>query len=121
MVLDAAGELQSRAWVRRSALGREMASQHGWLLAGPRRGAGTLGGRRSPGTSSPADGCPWWTLYSGVGLFAGALAGEVGSVDAVEGDPRAVSMARRNLHDLPSVAIHQAPVGSWLAERLALS
>ena len=40
-------------------------------------------------------------LYSGVGLFAGALAecvGPDGSVVAVESDRRAVSDARRNLH-----------------------
>jgi tRNA/tmRNA/rRNA uracil-C5-methylase (TrmA/RlmC/RlmD family) len=40
-------------------------------------------------------------LYSGVGLFAGALAqrvGPEGTVVAVESDRRAVSDARRNLH-----------------------
>jgi tRNA/tmRNA/rRNA uracil-C5-methylase (TrmA/RlmC/RlmD family) len=47
-------------------------------------------------------------LYAGVGLFAGALAAEVGSdgaVFAVEGDARAVRDARRNLHDLPQVRL----------------
>jgi tRNA/tmRNA/rRNA uracil-C5-methylase (TrmA/RlmC/RlmD family) len=47
-------------------------------------------------------------LYAGVGLFAGAVAAEVGSdgaVFAVEGDARAVRDARRNLHDLPQVRL----------------
>ncbi|MGH3318263.1 MAG: class I SAM-dependent RNA methyltransferase, partial [Nocardioidaceae bacterium] len=47
-------------------------------------------------------------LYSGVGLFAGALAARVGadgSVLAVEGDAQAVRDARRNLHDLPQVRL----------------
>lgn len=47
-------------------------------------------------------------LYSGVGLFAGALAERVGpdgSVVAVEADDRAAADARRNLHDLPWVRL----------------
>ncbi|HSK26551.1 MAG TPA: class I SAM-dependent RNA methyltransferase [Jiangellales bacterium] len=47
-------------------------------------------------------------LYSGVGLFAGAIAERVGpggSVLAVEGDGRAAADARRNLHDLPQVRL----------------
>jgi tRNA/tmRNA/rRNA uracil-C5-methylase (TrmA/RlmC/RlmD family) len=45
-------------------------------------------------------------LYSGVGLFSGALAarvGQSGRVVAVEGDRRAVADAERNLADLPQV------------------
>jgi tRNA/tmRNA/rRNA uracil-C5-methylase (TrmA/RlmC/RlmD family) len=60
-------------------------------------------------------------LYSGVGLFAGALAARVGpdgSVLAVEGDARAVKDARRNLHDLPQVRLVHAGVGRALAESL---
>lgn len=56
-------------------------------------------------------------LYSGVGLFAGALAddvGEMGQVDAVESDAVAVRSARRNLHDLPQVRIHGESVDRWL-------
>ena len=59
-------------------------------------------------------------LYSGVGLFAGALAGDLGpggQVDAVEGSVRAVRDARRNLHDLTTVRLHAAGVGPWLAAR----
>jgi tRNA/tmRNA/rRNA uracil-C5-methylase (TrmA/RlmC/RlmD family) len=47
-------------------------------------------------------------LYSGVGLFAGALADRVGaegSVVAVEGDAGAHKDARRNLHDVPQVRL----------------
>ncbi|MDQ1246620.1 MAG: Class SAM-dependent methyltransferase [Actinomycetota bacterium] len=56
-------------------------------------------------------------LYAGVGLFAGALAKDVGDdgrVAAVEGDERAIRLARRNLHDLPSVRLHQGAVSAWL-------
>lgn len=68
-------------------------------------------------------------LYSGVGLFAGALvagkdsspgepaAGMAGfaQVTAVEGDPQAVRLARRNLHDLPEVQLVHADVKEWVA------
>ena len=57
-------------------------------------------------------------LYSGVGLYAGALAeilGVTGRVDAVESSAAAVRDARRNLHDLPSVRLHEADVERWLA------
>jgi tRNA/tmRNA/rRNA uracil-C5-methylase (TrmA/RlmC/RlmD family) len=57
-------------------------------------------------------------LYSGVGLFAGALAavlGAGGRVDAVEASLVAVRDARRNLHDLPTVRLHEASVDTWLA------
>jgi tRNA/tmRNA/rRNA uracil-C5-methylase (TrmA/RlmC/RlmD family) len=58
-------------------------------------------------------------LYSGVGLFAAALAvgvGPDGSVLAVEGDARAVKDARRNLHDLPQVHLREGPVDRVLPE-----
>ena len=117
---DAAGELQSRAWVRHSALGREWrVNTDGFWQAHVAAPELLVAAVRRALRPQPTDALV--DLYSGVGLFAGALAAEVGSVDAVEGDPRAVSMARRNLHDLPSVAIHQAPVGSWLTERLSRS
>jgi len=52
-------------------------------------------------------------LYSGAGLFAAALAlrvGTSGSVVAVEGSARAVSDARRSLHDLPQVRLEHGRV-----------
>ena len=65
-------------------------------------------------------------LYAGVGLFAAALAdriapgaGPQGAVLAVEGDPRAVRDARRNLHDLPGVGITQGRVDRVLGAMLA--
>ncbi len=61
-------------------------------------------------------------LYSGVGLFAAALADRVGpsgAVAAVEGDARAVADARRNLHDLPGVQLHQGVVAGRLDDALA--
>ena len=69
---------------------------------------------------APAPGEHLLDLYSGVGLFAGALAaglGEAGRVHAVESDLAAVKDARRNLHDLPSVRLVHAPVRPWLASR----
>jgi tRNA/tmRNA/rRNA uracil-C5-methylase (TrmA/RlmC/RlmD family) len=57
-------------------------------------------------------------LYSGVGLFAGCLAADLGPdgrIDAVESSVRACSDARRNLHDLPQVRIHQGEVDQWLS------
>lgn len=57
-------------------------------------------------------------LYAGVGLFGGALAGDLGPggrIDAVESDPVAVRSARRSLHDLPTVLLHEERVDRWLA------
>lgn len=59
-------------------------------------------------------------LYSGVGLFAAALAeplGPGGRVDAVESDSVAVRGARRSLHDLGTVRLHEARVLDWLRQR----
>lgn len=59
-------------------------------------------------------------LYAGVGLFAGALAADLGPggrVDAVEADEGAVRDARRNLHDLPMVRLVHARVDAWLRSR----
>lgn len=56
----------------------------------------------------PQPGSSAFDLYSGVGLFAGAIADRVGpggSVVAVEADERAVADARRNLHDVPWVRL----------------
>jgi tRNA/tmRNA/rRNA uracil-C5-methylase (TrmA/RlmC/RlmD family) len=56
-------------------------------------------------------------LYAGVGLFAGALAGDLGPsgrIDAVEAEESAVRDARRNLHDLPMIRLSHARVDAWL-------
>jgi len=56
-------------------------------------------------------------LYSGVGLLGGALAGELGAggrVECVESDATACSAARRNLHDVETVRVHQEEVRTWL-------
>ena len=66
---------------------------------------------------APAGGEHLLDLYSGVGLFAGALAGDLGEqgrVDAVESDAVAVKDARRNLHDLPTVRLVHETVQRWL-------
>ncbi len=66
---------------------------------------------------APAAGEHLLDLYAGVGLFAGALApdlGPDGRVDAVEADATAVKDARRNLHDLRTVLLVHARVDSWL-------
>ncbi len=72
--------------------------------------------------ASPEPGNRALDLYSGVGLFAMGLASRVdpdGSVEAVEADPRAISDAKRNLHDRPSVRLHQGPVDAVLPALLA--
>ena len=56
-------------------------------------------------------------LYSGVGLFAGAVASPIGAggrVDAVEADAVAIQGAKRSLHDLVNVHLHEARVDQWL-------
>ena len=56
-------------------------------------------------------------LYAGVGLFAGALAedlGPQGRVDAVESDESALRDARRNLHDRATVRLSHGRVDGWL-------
>ena len=53
-------------------------------------------------------------LYSGVGLFAGALAPYVHSVVAVESDARAMAAAERNLADDANVTVVRDRVDRWL-------
>ena len=53
-------------------------------------------------------------LYSGVGLFAGALAAHVDSVVAVESDARAAAAAERNLGDDANVTVVRDRVDRWL-------
>lgn len=62
-------------------------------------------------------------LYSGVGLFAGALAVDVGPgghVVAVESAAQAVSDARRNVHDLSWVRLEHQRVDRYLRQRSAV-
>jgi len=57
-------------------------------------------------------------LYAGAGLFAVTLAshlGPGGRVDAVESEPRACAAARRTVHAMPTVRVHEASVDRWLA------
>ncbi len=71
---------------------------------------------------APREGESALDLYSGVGLFAGALAplvGERGRVTAIESDWAAVAGARRNLRDLRQVRVEQGRVEVVL-RRLAL-
>ena len=67
----------------------------------------------------------WWDLYAGVGPLAAALGVRVGarvpgtdapgSVQAVEGVASAVRAAKRALHAMPWVRLHEADVREWLA------
>jgi tRNA/tmRNA/rRNA uracil-C5-methylase (TrmA/RlmC/RlmD family) len=58
-----------------------------------------------------------WDLFGGVGLFAAALADEVGpagGVVSVEGDRRAGALAEENLADLPQASTATADVTAWV-------
>jgi len=69
--------------------------------------------------ATPVPGERWWDLYAGAGLFSAFLAealGASGIVEAVESSPSAVRDARRSLHDLPQVRLHEADVQAWLAD-----
>ncbi|MDP9796949.1 tRNA/tmRNA/rRNA uracil-C5-methylase (TrmA/RlmC/RlmD family) [Catenuloplanes nepalensis] len=67
----------------------------------------------------PRPGEAAWDLYGGAGLFAAALAGMVGPtgpVTVVESAPQGVAAARRNLTDLPGVAVIGARVEAALRQ-----
>lgn len=108
--------LTGRGWVRETAGGRE------WRVAGTgfwqvHPGAADALVTAVREVLAPRPGEHLLDLYAGVGLFAGCLAADVGPegrVDAVEASVAACRDARRNLHDLPQVRIHQAPVDRWL-------
>jgi tRNA/tmRNA/rRNA uracil-C5-methylase (TrmA/RlmC/RlmD family) len=108
--------LRGRGWVREHAAGREWrVAADGFWQVHPGAADALVGAVRE--ALAPAPGEHLLDLYSGVGLFAGALAadmGEQGRIDAVEASVRACADARRNLHDLPQVSIHAAPVERWL-------
>jgi tRNA/tmRNA/rRNA uracil-C5-methylase (TrmA/RlmC/RlmD family) len=62
--------------------------------------------------AATTDSC--FDLYSGVGLFAGALAPSVASVVAVESDVRAVAAAESNLAQHEHVTVVRVRVDRWL-------
>ena len=67
----------------------------------------------------PRPGEAWWDLYAGAGLFSAPLAaavGPTGSVDAVESSPQAIRDARRALHDLRQVRLHEVSADRWRPE-----
>jgi len=108
--------LRGRGWVRELAGGREWrVSADGFWQVHPGAADTLVDAVRT--ALDPQPGEHLLDLYSGVGLFAGCLApalGEDGQVDAVEASARACADARRNLHDLPGVRIHERGVASWL-------
>lgn len=99
--------LRGRSYVREEATGRVWRVSGGGFWQVHPGAAETLVGAVLE-VLDPRPGDAAVDLYSGVGLFAGALAervGPEGSVLAVEADERAVGDARRNLHDLPWVRL----------------
>lgn len=108
--------LRGRGWVREQAGGREWrVAADGFWQVHPGAADTLVSAVRE--ALDPRPGEHLLDLYSGVGLFAGCLApalGEEGQVDAVESSARACADARRNLHDLPGVRIHERSVASWL-------
>ncbi len=109
--------LRGRGWVREVAGSREWrVAADGFWQVHPGAANTLVSAVRE--ALQPVEGEHLLDLYSGVGLFAGCLARELGPdgrVDAVEASTRACTDARRNLHDMPQVHIHQAPVDRWLA------
>jgi tRNA/tmRNA/rRNA uracil-C5-methylase (TrmA/RlmC/RlmD family) len=108
--------VRGRRWVRERAAGRDWrAEANGFWQVHP--GAADALVSAVHQALRPRPGEHLLDLYAGVGLFAGSLAadlGDTGRVDAVEASPRACADARRNLHDLAGVRIHERSVASWL-------
>ncbi|MEZ5117013.1 MAG: class I SAM-dependent RNA methyltransferase [Candidatus Nanopelagicales bacterium] len=109
--------VRGRGWVTERAAGRDWRVTGGgfWQV---HPGAADALVTAVADSLEPRPGDHLVDLYSGVGLFAGALApvlGPGGRVDAVEADDRAHADARRCLHDLATVRLHHAPVAAWLA------
>ncbi len=113
--------LRGRGWVRELAAGREWrVAADGFWQVHPGAAETLVATVRE--LLAPQPGEHLLDLYCGVGLFAGALAADLGAdgqVDAVEASVRACSDARRNLHDLPNVRIHAEPVENWLVSASA--
>jgi len=119
-VLSRAGRrlipVRGRPYVTQRAAGREWRVSAGGFWQGHPEAADTLTAavlealRPGPGDTA-------LDLYSGAGLFAGALAPLVGTdgiVVAVEGDEAAVRDARHNLRDFPQARILRGDVGQVL-------
>jgi len=115
--------LRGRGWVREVAGGREWrVAADGFWQVHPGAAEALVAQVRE--ILQPAPGEHLLDLYSGVGLFAGLLApdlGPDGQIDAVEVSVQACSDARRNLHDVPTVRIHQMAVDTWLLSNLDVS
>ncbi len=103
-----------RSWVSHTVAGVEgsfRVSGAGFWQAHPGAAATYVGAVRD--ALAPQRGQTVLDLYSGSGLFAAALADDVGNtgrVVSVEGDPSAVADARRNLHARPQVEIIEGDV-----------
>lgn len=104
---------------------REVAAGHTWRVSGSGfwqvhpAAADTLVDAVLAGLE-PSAGERALDLYSGVGLFAGALAervGPTGQVVAVESEPGSVADAEHNLRRWPWARIEHARVDRWLAGR----
>jgi len=109
--------LRGRTWVSEQAGGRSWRVQTGGFWQVHPGAADTLVDAVRAALA-PQPGEHLLDLYSGVGLFAGCLAADLGPegrVDAVEFSVDACRDARRNLHDVPTVSIHQGDVEAWLA------
>ena len=108
--------LRGRTWVREVAGGREWrVHSSGFWQVHPGAADTLVAAVRE--VLDPQPGENLLDLYSGVGLFAGCLAADLGPdsrIDAVEFSVDACKDARRNLHDLPQVRIHQGDVEAWL-------
>ena len=115
-VVLADGEPTGRSRLTERAAGRDWrVTGGGFWQVHPGAADALVGAVRS--LAAPAPGEHVVDLYAGVGLFAGALAQDVGPggrVDAVESALGAVRDARRNLHDLPTVRLHHDRVDGWL-------
>ena len=118
-VLTSSGHrLRGRAHVTERAAGRDWhVSAAGFWQVHPGAADALVGAVL--GMLDPVAGESVLDLYSGVGLFAGALGqrvGRAGAVLAVESHARAVQDARRNLRDLPQVLVRHGRVERVLAE-----
>ncbi len=112
--------LRGRKWVRESAGGRDWrVGVEGFWQVHPGAADALIDEVRA--VLAPQPGEHLLDLYCGVGLFAGSLAadvGDTGRIDAVETSVQACGDARRNMHDLPHVHIHEASVDLWLTEHI---